>query len=317
MRSDISLLSNFMNGREYYTVYFSLDGQWRRLFTVTNIGTESVPEFKFSGFSNNYYSIPTLEKHAPGIISCTEFQNSYNTHNIELTYHKDGAMMTKIKYKDGKDFRHNPYGKDSVWIPVNDISEVQPIFIINLKAPELCTLINPKQENNRRHNYLIKNEELFLINRGCFVLVYIKKKDKRMLRTTSSNLYSDIVCSINKELDLCVYINATDFDREKASKDIIIMGDRVFFSRVYNSYTFCDKEAINEFIKKKMDFVFDEHLCDSVKKLWGDSLWEMTDDNIQKLKDSENNLNHKGNDNIYLLKCWRFLSYFSKLFHIR
>ena len=184
-----------MKEREYYTVYLKLNGQLHRLYNVTNIGTESIPEFKFSGFSNSYFSMPTKEKHDPGIIDYTEFLNSYYTNNIELTYHKDGAMMTKIKYKDGHDFRHNPYGKDSVWIPVNKISGIQPVFTINLRAPELCTLINPKQENSHRHNYIIENNELFQINQGCFVLTYIKKRNINILRATSSNLYSDIICN--------------------------------------------------------------------------------------------------------------------------
>lgn len=307
-----------MNKKDYYTVYFTLNGQWRRLFNVTNIGTEINPEFKFSGFSNNFFSIPTLEEHDPGIISCTEYQNSYFTHNFELTYHKDGAMMTKIKYEDGSIFRNNPYGKNSVWTPVDDISDVQPVFIINIKAPELFPLINLKQENSHRHNYIIENNELFQVNRGYFVFVYIKEKNIKILRTTNSNLYSDIICNINKDLDLCVYVNVTDFDREKSSRDICINGDRIFFSQVYNAYEFCDKENVSELIKKKMDFVFDEHLCDLANKLWGDSMWEMTDGNIKKLKMLESSLNNNSkNSNLFVRMSCIFLFYLSKLFHMR
>lgn len=132
--------------------------------------------------------------------------NSRFVHQVEMSYHKDGSFLHKLKDSGNIEY-FNPYGNGERWTSTTNIRDFQPIFNIAIRRMEIYnTSCDFPILKSKEAVYICEIEELFEKEGTYFLVCYIRNKKFPVNRFTNSNSYSDVIVSLNKELDLCIFI---------------------------------------------------------------------------------------------------------------
>ena len=161
------------------------------------------------------------------------------------------------KIKDGiKPEYSNPYGQGERWTPTNSIEDFQPILNIAIRRMDIYnkSSVHPILKN-KEIAYVCENDDLFEKDGTYFVILYIRNKKIPLNRYTRKELYSDIITELNKELDLCIFIQRYQYPKPKPyySKE----WKRMVTPYLNNSINFCNRESSKDELKEKFgDAIF-------------------------------------------------------------
>lgn len=241
---------------EKVKVYFKMDNRCYRLFNIIQIGANGVIDLKITDYYNDLLIVTkNIQNKEKGYLTEHEMENSRYLHQVEMSYHKDGSFLQKIKDRGNIEYS-NPYGEGKRWTSTDNINDFQPIFNIVIRQMEIY---NTSCENpilkSKESAYICENDELFERKGTYFVVCYIRNKFFPVNRFTNSQSYSDVITSLNDKLDLCIFIQRHNYPRPQS-----------YYSKYFkcmvrpclnNSINFCNKEyAKEEMMDKFKDTVF-------------------------------------------------------------
>lgn len=220
-----------------------------KLFHVVNIGKNNEePEFKFSGMGD--LTIHNREMVLPesGVLSEKYIERSFLSKRSELTYHLDGAMMKKTPdHWNPNDIHINPYGEWQTWTPTNKIDSIQLIFAIDIRR---MSVYRPKMleiKKDKVYNYICKDCGLFEKDGMYKAIVFLKNHKYNLHSFFSSDIYTDILCSVNDKLDLCLYLQRATFPKPIPYRSNYF-GKQIINPVVVNSCNFFQREYSNEVV---------------------------------------------------------------------
>lgn len=272
-----------MESRERLNVYFEMEGLPYLLFHVVNIGTKDNPDFKFSGFSDFYINYRSEEngEDDKGFLTEEEMEKSTFHNNIEFTYHKDGSFLSKNMDFEKKSKRyHNPYGTGERWTPINEIHGIQPVISIAIRRMDIYHPTRIEKESEKVHNYICRNSDLFERNGQYLVAVYLKEKGKTVACFTTEQGYSDILCSINDKLDLCMLFQRHGYPEAKPYYTESFGGVWIT-PYLNNSITFCNKDTSIDEMNDKMKNVFDPAFSEFIKIMGEGHIVNLSEDKMK------------------------------------
>ncbi len=188
-------------------VFFRHKGHLFKLLEAINFGSKSSPELKVKGLTETYMQIRDDKKRFDGKLHEGQLVRFVDGKHLEFTYHKDGAILVEVIHPSGEKEHHNPYGEGDRWIPLEDIKTFQPIMMLLLSsmASYYPTVI---EEKNGLINYVVKNDQIFEFSKGqgALVLIYFRNKNYPLAKYCFEGVYSDVLMSLNDNLDLCIMI---------------------------------------------------------------------------------------------------------------
>lgn len=244
-----------MNKGEKIKVYFKMDGRCYGLFNVIQMGKDGIVDLKIT----DYYSVMVIvsknSNDEKGYLTEEEIDRSRFIYRAEMSYHNDGSFLHKIK--DGiKPEYSNPYGQGERWTATNSIEDFQPILNIAIRRTEIYnkSSVHPILKN-KEIAYICENDDLFEKNGTYLIILYIRNKKIPLNRYTRKELYSDIITELNKELDLCIFIQRHQYTKPKPyySKGWKSM----VTPYLNNSINFCNRESSKDEMKEKFgDAIF-------------------------------------------------------------
>lgn len=272
-----------MEKRERLNVYFEVNGLPYLLCHVVNIGTKNTPDLKFSGFSDFYvnYRLRENGEDDKGFLTEEEMDKSTFHKNIEFTYHKDGSFLTKnIDFEEKSKRHHNPYGTGERWTPINEIHGIQPVISIAIRRMDVYHPTIIEEESEKVHNYICRNSDLFERNGQYLVAVYLKEKGKNIACFTTAQGYSDILCSINDKLDLCMLFQRHAYPKVKPyySK---YFGGRWITPYLNNTICFCNKDTSIDEMNDKMQNVFDPAFSEFIRIMGEGHIVNLSEDKLK------------------------------------
>lgn len=272
-----------MKKRETLNVYFEINGRTYPLFNVTNIGNESAPDLKFAGFFDNYlvYNGNSQTGEDMGYFTEKEMEQTCMHSHIEFTYHNDGSFLQKDKdYKEKKNIYFNPYGKGARWTPINDITDVQPVISIAIRRMTIYRPRKPKEEDSKNHNYICKNDDFFNLDGTYLVVVFLKQANKPMSCFTTKDLYTDILCHLNKDLDICIFLQRHGYPTPQPYFTKHFGG---IWIKPYqnNTITFCNKETSIDELTNRNPQLFEPVFSDYLRRLGEGNIVNLSEDKLK------------------------------------
>lgn len=257
-----------------------MQNQYYLLFRTINIGTENEPDLKFSGFADYFIISNNNSREEKTYLDEGDLDNSIQYDKVEMTYHNDGSFLHKLpNYFDKNKIYHNPYGTGERWTPINYIKDFQPILNIGIRR--MC-IYRPKKretETTKVKNYTCENDDLFERQGTYLVVVYAKNNQMPICRYTTKDVYSDVLCSLNEKLDLCImiqrhhYPNPPEYYSPKFKNYI----------KPYpvNSFSFCNREeSKNEIFSSFKDNIFDKTFSEYLLMMNGGTLEKFTEEKL-------------------------------------
>lgn len=264
-----------MNKRDKLSTYITVDGRNYLLFKIINMGTEEVPDLKITTLSDISFLIKAVD-FQEGAEDFEKIEETPLVNNVEMSYHKDGSFLNKV---GGTNYHDNPYGEGARWTPISGIHDLQPVFNISIKK---MAIYNPRKlepETGHNTNYVCCDEDLFEMDGTYEVCVYIKPKNMKICRIAAPGYYSDIIVSLNNELDICIYIQRHRFEAPKT-----------YFSHRLNSMiqpyamnivSFCNKDYCTEELKRVFaNNVLDPVFYDYIQIVTGGNIFRITNKNL-------------------------------------
>lgn len=150
-----------MNKGEKVKVYFKMNDRCYKLFNVIQLKKDGIVDLKITDFYNNLAIITKDSISEKGYLSEEEMDASRFVWHVEMSYHKDGSFLQKIK--DGaKPEYSNPYGEGERWTATDCIDDFQPIMSIEVRRIAIYNkfCIEPALKN-KETAYICKNNDLF------------------------------------------------------------------------------------------------------------------------------------------------------------
>lgn len=258
-------------------VLFRHKGRIFKLFETINFGSKSSPELKIKDLSDTYMQIRDDQKRFDGKLHEGQLLRFVDGKHLEFTYHKDGAILVEVIHPSGEKEHHNPYGIGDRWTPMADIKTFQPIMMLLISSLESY---NPKaiEEKNGLINYIVKNDQIFEFSKGqgALVLIYIRNKNYPLAKYCFEGIYSDVLMSLNDNLDLCIMI-------QKQS------GKEGAGSWQMNSFLFLDKldgvDYLNGVLK---DHIFDPVMAEFMSVVQeGDCYFDISEKMMQVIESAD------------------------------
>ncbi len=228
-----------MNGRHY------------GLFNVIQMGKDGIVDIKITDYYSNLVIVSKSTNDEKGYLTEEEMEESRFVQHVEMSYHKDGSFLQKIK--DGAKPEHlNPYGEGERWTTTSSIEDFQPIMNIVIRRMEIYnkSILLPILKPNETA-YVCENDDLFEKKGTYFVILYIRNKKLPVNCFTNVQLYSAIIAELNNELDLCIFIQRHFYPTAQP-----------YYSKKFNctvtpylsnSISFCNKESAKDEMKDKFD----------------------------------------------------------------
>lgn len=237
-------------------VFFRHQSHFFKLFEAINFGSKSSPELKIKELTETYMQIHDNKKRFDGKLHKGQMIRFIDGQHLEFTYHKDGSILVEIIHPSGEKDHINPYGEGDRWTPMADIITFQPImiFLISSLASYLPSSI---VEKYGLINYIIKNDGIFEFSKGqgALVLIYLRNKNYPLAKYCFEGIYSDVIMSLNDNLDLCIMI-------QKQS------GKEGAGSWQMNSFLFLDKlDGFNYLHGVLRDHIFDPVMADFMSEV--------------------------------------------------
>ena len=126
-----------MTRGEKIKVYFKMNNRCHGLFNIIQMGKNGIVDLKITDYYNNLLILtPNTPNREKGYLTEDEIDNSKFVHHAEMSYHKDGSFLHKIKDRDKAEYS-NPYGEGKRWVATNDILDFQPILNIAIRRMEI------------------------------------------------------------------------------------------------------------------------------------------------------------------------------------
>lgn len=176
-----------MNRGEKIKVYFKMNSRYYGLFNIIQMGTNGIIDLKITDYYNGLAIITNNDQdNEKGYLTESEIDKSRFVNQIEMSYHKDGSFLYKIK--DGGNVEYsNPYGKGERWTSTDNIDDFQPIFNIAIRRMEIY---NKSSETpilkSKEVAYICENDDLFEKRGSYLVICYIRNKNIPLNRFTNS-----------------------------------------------------------------------------------------------------------------------------------
>ena len=269
-----------MNRGEKFKVYFKMNNRCYGLFNIIQMGKNGIVDLKITDYYNNLLILtpntPNCEK---GYLTENEMNDSKFVHYAEMSYHKDGSFLHKIKDRNKVEYS-NPYGEGERWVATNDILDFQPILNIAIRR---MGIYNKSCESpilkSKEIAYICENDDLFEIKGTYLLILYIRNKTLPLNCFTTSQVYSDIIGSLNEELDLCIFIQRYTYPIAEPyySKHFECM----ITPYLNNSINFCNKESSKDEMKDKMKNLFDSSFNKILNLMTGGKFINLTEDRLQ------------------------------------
>lgn len=258
-------------------VFFKHKGLLFKLFEAINFGSKSSPELKIKGLTETYMQIRDDKKRFDGKLHVGQFVRFVDGKHLEFTYHKDGTILVEVIHPSGEKEHYNPYGTGDRWTPMADIKTFQPIMILLISS---LSSYHPTviEEKYGLINYVVKNDQIFEFSKGqgALALIYIRNKNYPLAKYCFEGIYSDILMSLNDNLDLCIMI-------QKQS------GKEGAGSWQMNSFLFLDKldgfDYLNSVLK---DHIFDSGLAEFMAIVQeGDCYFDISEKMMQVIESAD------------------------------
>ena len=241
-----------MNRGEKLKVYFKMNERYYGLFNIIQMGTNGTVDLKITNYYNNLAivaeNVTDAEK---GYLTEVEMENSKFVHQAEMSYHKDGSFLHKLK-DNGNIAYSNPYGEGERWTSTDSISDFQPVFIIEIRRMKIYNeYYKAPILKSRESAYVCENDDLFEPEGTYLVVCYIRNRKLPVNRYTTAEAYSDIIASLNDELDLCILIQRHSYPKPQP-----------YYSEQFkcmitpypnNSISFCNKESAKKEMMDKLE----------------------------------------------------------------
>ena len=268
-----------MNRGEKVKVYLKMNGRYYGLFNIVQMGKNGIVDLKITNFYNNFIiKTENVSGDEKGYLTETEMENSRFVHKIEMSYHEDGSCLHKIKDNGNTEYS-NPYGEGERWTPTKNITDFQPIFNIAIRRMEIYNkFYETPILKSKEVAYICENENLFENKGSYFVVCYIRNKRISLNRFTNSQSYSDIIASLNRDLDLCIFIQRHSYPMPQPyySEHFKCM----ITPYLDNSINFCNRESAKEEMTDKLkNAIFNP--------IFNQFLYAMTDGNFINLTEDK------------------------------
>ena len=246
-----------MDRGEKLKVFFKMNERYYGLFNIIQMGVNGIVDLKITNYYNNLAIVAeNIQDKEKGYLTEEEMEKSRFIHQAEMSYHKDGSFLHKLKDRGNIEYS-NPYGEGERWTSTSCINDFQPIFNIAIRRMSIYNKsCNTPILKSRESTYICENDELFEPEGTYFLVCYIRNKKFPVNRFTNSQSYSDIITSLNDELDLCILIQRHSYPNPKP-----YYSERfkcIITPYLHNSISFCNKESTKkEMILNLKDSVFD------------------------------------------------------------
>ena len=239
-------------------------------------------DLKITDFYNGMVMITEQQSNPEkGYLLESEMTTTKFVKKIEMTYHKDGSFLSKIK--DGlTPIYDNPYGRGERWTPTADIEDFQPIINICIRRMAIYNTsfaILPTLKS-KEIAYVCENDDLFESTGSYNIIMYIRNKNIPISRYTTYQGYSDILSELNSQYDLCLLIQRHSYPPAEpyyceAFKTMIT-------PYLCNSYDFCNKETSKIEMHKKLDQnIFDRGFSNYLAQMSDGNIVNLSEDKLQ------------------------------------
>lgn len=270
-----------MDRGEKLKVYFKMNGRCYGLFNVIQMGANGIVDLKITDYYNGLAIISNdVQNYDKGYLTEEEIDRSKFARKIEMSYHKDGSFLQKLK--DGENIEYsNPYGEGERWTSTSSITDFQPIFNIAIRRMEIY---NKSCETpilkSKELTYICENDTLFELKGTYFAICYIRNKNFPVNRFTNSESYSDIIMSLNDKLDLCLFIQRHNYPKPKPYYSVHFK--KMITPYLNNSISFCNKDSAKEEMKNKLNSaIFDPVFNSFLQALTDGNFINLTEDKLK------------------------------------
>ena len=240
-----------MEKGEKIKVYFRMNGRCYGLFNVIQMGESGNVDLKITDYYNGLIIASKTNGNDKGYLTEQEMEDSRFIQNAEISYHKDGSILHKVK--DGCQAEYfNPYGTGERWTSTNSIEDFQPIMLIAIRRMSIYnkSCFTPKQKS-KELVYICENDDLFEPTGTYLVVLYMCNKNIAINCYTSAQLYSDVLVELNEQLNLCLFIQRHSYPKPQP-----------YYSEYFkctitpyldNSIIFCNRDTSKDEIRDKFD----------------------------------------------------------------
>lgn len=270
-----------MDRGEKLKVFFKMNERHYGLFNIIQMGINGMVDLKITNFYNNFVIVTENgQDEEKGYLTEKEMESSRFIHQAEMSYHKDGSCLHKIKDRGNIEYS-NPYGEGERWTSTSCINDFQPIFNIAIRRMKIYNQTCETPILKLRESvYVCENDELFETEGTYFVICYIRNKNFPVNRFTNSQSYSDIITSLNDGLDLCILIQRHSYPKPQSyySEHFKCM----VTPYLQNSVNFCNKEsAKDEMMDKLKNTVFDSIFNRFLQSMTDGNFINLTEDKLK------------------------------------
>jgi hypothetical protein len=269
-----------MKRGEKVKIYFKRDGRCYKLFNIIQLGKDGEVDLKITGFYNNFVEIAKSTLDDKGYHTVEEMEESRIVSHAEMSYHKDGSFLHKIKDSPEPEYI-NPYGQGERWVRTDAIEDFQPILNIAIRRMDIFnkSCLVPALKSGET-SYICENDDFFDETGTYLLILYIRNKKHIVNCYTSAKLYSDVIIELNEDLDLCIFIQRHGF-----------LAANPYYSNVFkclitpylhNSINFCNRENAKDEMKVALGkSVFDSKFHLFLKDLADNKLFFFSEDKVK------------------------------------
>ena len=269
-----------MKRGEKVKIYFKRDGRCYKLFSIIQLGKDGEVDLKITGFYNNFVEIAKNTLDDKGYHTEEEMEESRIVSHAEMSYHKDGSFLHKIKDSPEPEYI-NPYGHEERWVRTDAIEDFQPILNIAIRRMEIFnkSSLVPALKS-RETSYICENDDFFDETGTYLLILYIRNKKHTVNCYTSAKLYSDVIIELNKNLDLCIFIQRHGFPAAKPCYSKVFKC--LMTPYLHNSINFCNRENAKDEMKEVLEkSVFDSKFHLFLKDLADNKLFIFSEDKVK------------------------------------
>lgn len=269
-----------MKKGEKIKVYFRMNGRCYGLFNVIQMGEIDDVDLKITDYYSGLIIASKTNGNDKGYLTEQEMDDSRFIQNAEISYHKDGSILHKVK--DGYQAEYfNPYGTGERWTSTNSIKDFQPIMSIAIRRMAIYnkSCLTPKQKS-KELVYICENDDLFEPTGTYLVILYICNKNIAINRYTIAQVYSDVLVELNEQLNLCLFIQRHSWPKPQP-----------YYSEYFkcmitpyqvNSISFCNRDTSKDEMRDKFEnTIFNPVLHKFLSVMTDNQFINLTEDKLQ------------------------------------
>lgn len=267
-----------LNHRDNIEVFIKANNRYFGLFNVVQLGKNGVVDLKITDLFNKMILSPVGHRDR-GYFVESDLADTRFIRRMEMSYHKDGSLLYKFN-NEGIDRYKNPRGEGNRWVATSDISDFHPIMTMAIRRVSICKCLQDIKVESRNQIYVCENDELFGIDGGYFVVLYVRNKLWPICRYSTPKLYSDRLVELSESIDLCMFIRKCSYTKPQSYYSEEFKGNITPY--LYNSFKFCDDEALKSEIRKDFaNTVFSLDLNNGLEQIGGGEFVLLSEDKIK------------------------------------